>query len=410
MEAWRRTYWAVFGANLVTAVGMMSFVPFFPGHLEAMGVTDPAANAAWTGVVFGAAPFTATFMGPVWGALGDRIGRRLMMARALLAITVFVGCMHFATTPLQLLLLRIGQGLFSGFIAPSITLVSVLAPPDRQGRVTGSLQTATALGAVLGPLVGAELGRRFGFSNVFLFVAAAAAFSLAIVLAFAHEDPGTRQAVRPGASPGAVLRGMGRDLARVLRRARLRAAVVMSFCLHLGHGATNPLLLLFVAGLLDGEGGTAGAERLTGALFSLFALANVVAMPLWGAAGDRLGHDRALLRAAGLAAFALALHALAPSVWVLVAARLLQGLAMAGTGPLTFGLAAREIPVERHGGAMGVVFSSRTLAVSVAAMAGGGLARFLGIRGLFAAGAALVLASSLLLRRAARRAEQAEPA
>ena len=32
--AWKRTHRAVWVANLATAVGMMSFLPFFPSHLE----------------------------------------------------------------------------------------------------------------------------------------------------------------------------------------------------------------------------------------------------------------------------------------------------------------------------------------------------------------------------------------
>jgi len=130
MGDWKRTYRAVWLANLITSVGMMSFLPFFPSLLEEMGVDSPVAVRVWAGAIFGAAPLSATLMSPIWGALGDRLGRKLMICRAMIAIAVFVGGMYFAQTPLQLLALRIGQGLFSGFIPPSITLVSVAAPPS----------------------------------------------------------------------------------------------------------------------------------------------------------------------------------------------------------------------------------------------------------------------------------------
>ena len=48
----------------------------------------------------------------LWGALGDRVGRKLMIVRANMAIVVFVGLMAFVTSPWQLLALRLGQGLF----------------------------------------------------------------------------------------------------------------------------------------------------------------------------------------------------------------------------------------------------------------------------------------------------------
>ena len=74
MAGWRRTYWTVWTANLVTAIGMMSFLPFFPSLLEEMGLRDRDEIQLWAGIAFGAAPLSATFMSPIWGALGDRLG------------------------------------------------------------------------------------------------------------------------------------------------------------------------------------------------------------------------------------------------------------------------------------------------------------------------------------------------
>ncbi len=99
MKRWERTYWVVFAANLITAVGMMSFLPFFPTFLRELGVEGEAAVKTWTGIAFGAAPFSAALMGPIWGALGDRFGRKMMVLRSLLAITLFVGCMGFVYCP-----------------------------------------------------------------------------------------------------------------------------------------------------------------------------------------------------------------------------------------------------------------------------------------------------------------------
>lgn len=127
MAPWKRTYWVVYAANLIVALGMMSFLPFFPSFLEELGVHDRAAVQRWSGITFGAAPLAAAVMGPVWGSIGDRFSRKLMVLRSMLAITLFVGAMGFARTPWELLILRLLQGVFSGFVPPSVTLVSVAA-------------------------------------------------------------------------------------------------------------------------------------------------------------------------------------------------------------------------------------------------------------------------------------------
>lgn len=410
MAGWKRTYWAVWTANLITAIGMMSFLPFFPSHVESLGVTDRAEIAAWAGLIYGAAPFAAAIMAPVWGALGDRIGRRRMIVRAMAAIFVFVGLMAFARTPAQLLVLRLAQGVFSGFVAPSVTLVSVAAPAEQQGRIAGSLQTALALGAVIGPAIGGLVGPRFGVNSLFLAVAGLSLVAAGLVLWLTHEDVGHRQARVTGEGPLDFARGMLRDLVGIWQNRAMRAALVLVFLVQFGTGATNPLLELFVGDLL-GEGvSSATAAQWTGALFSAMAVVNIVALPRWGGYGDRRGHARGLALCAGATAFALVLHALATNLALLFAARMLLGASVAGAGPLAFGLAAAEIPVERRGGAFGAVFSARTLAISTAAAGGGFASAFIGLRGLFLVGAGLVLLSFTGLRRSPKQDERPSPA
>lgn len=398
MVSWKRTYWVVWLANLVTAIGMMSFLPFFPAHLEDIGVAREDVPL-WTGLIFGGAPLVASIMTPIWSALGDRFGRRLMTVRAMLAITVFVGAMAFATAPWQLLALRLGQGFFSGFIAPSITLVSVVAPVQKQGFVAGSLQTALALGAVIGPLVGGAVIVEHGLEVVFLGVAAASFTGAGLVWFLAQENESDRRVVDRDDSPAEVLRSSLRDLAELWRHPRLRPALELVFWMVLGIGATNPLMLLFVEELGVEQG---RSEVLTGVLLSCVAVGNLVAMPLWGRVGDNHGHEKALRWCTALAAASLLLHVVTWHFEMLFGVRVLLALAMAGSSPLAYGLAAAEVGVERRGGAMGAVFSARTLAIALSAMVGGGLSQLVGIRGLFAIGGLVLVV--VLLRTTRRRA------
>jgi MFS transporter, DHA1 family, multidrug resistance protein len=397
MVSWKRTYWVVWTANLVTAVGMMSFLPFFPGHLQALGLEDPDQVAAWAGAIFGAAPLAAAVMTPIWAALGDRFGRRLMAVRAMLGICLFVGAMALATQPWHLFLLRLGQGAFAGFIAPSITLVSVVAPSHRQGEITGSLQTALAIGAVIGPVIGGLVVPTLGMEMVFLGVSVASVASAALVWLLAQENSEHRQSVTEKMSPGSVLLAGVSDLRAVLALPRLRSALILVFWMILGAGATSPLLQIFVEELGTPPG---QSERWTGYLVSTFAAVHIVAMPLWGRYGDRRGFRTALQRCSSLGVVALFLHAATPNLAVLFGARVLLGVAMAGLTPLAYGLAATEVAVERRGGAIGAVFSARTLAISISAILGGVLSQYLGLRGLFILGGVLLLAARIFPSKA----------
>jgi DHA1 family multidrug resistance protein-like MFS transporter len=416
MDRWRRTYRAVFAANLVAALGMMSFLPFFPSLLEGLGVTERGPLEVWSGLCFGAAPLAAAIMGPVWGALGDRLGRKPMVLRSLLALTLFVGLMAFARTPQELLLLRLLQGAFSGFIAPSITLVSIGAAPERQGRVAGGLQMAMALGAIGGPLLGAAVSESFGLTAVFATVSITTAIAALLVALFASEteEPvGAALVVsggppaRPGfANPLAVVRRMAAEILELFDNRRLRAALLLLFATQLGIGATNPLLELFVRDLGGAPNGFSSSQLVAG-LFSATALLNLLAMPAWGRHGDQGGHLRALAQASVGSAASLVLCGLAPVYLVLLGGRALQGLAAAGLSPNAYGVAADETPAARKGAAFGAVFSAGALAMALAAMIGGSLAAVVGVRGLFLCAAALPLLAlgAVRLRRPGRAPE-----
>jgi DHA1 family multidrug resistance protein-like MFS transporter len=387
MRGWRRTFWVVCAANLVSGAGLMSFLPFFPTVLEGLGMANEHERALWSGLLFGAAPLAAGFSGPLWGSVGDRFGRKLMVVRSLLGLALFVGAMAYARSAWMLLFLRIGQGAFSGYMAPSLTLVSVAAPHDRQGRVTSWIQTASTVGTIAGPLLGVLLLRHGGIGGIFAFTAVASAFSAALVWFLAVEEPLERGLTEPS-TIGAVVRSSFADLRALLGGAPMREALLLYAAVHFALGATHPLMEFFVEAVWDGA--HARVEPLTGTLFSVLAIAAIVATPMWGRFGDRYGHALALRTSSALSALTLLLHALVPSYAWLFAARAAFGLVAPGASASAFGLAATGTERERRGAAMGAVFSARCFAVSGGAFAGGALMAGLGIRGLFAAAGAAV--------------------
>jgi DHA1 family multidrug resistance protein-like MFS transporter len=401
MHRWRRTFWAIWFANLIAGVAMMSILPFFPGHLEALGVVERGEVAAWTGLIYGAAPLSAALASPLWGALGDRYGRRLMVLRSMAALFLFVGAMAFATTPWQLLALRVVQGAFSGFFAPSMTLVSAVAPPHQQGRVAGAMQAALVLGAIGGPVLGEAVRASSSAGAVYLVVAALAALAGFLVVACVDADRPAAREPAAGTRRGALRRSLAEsvaDLGELRAKRDLRGAVALLFWIQFGVGATNPQLELFVRDL--------PARWLTvsaAAPFSVLALANLLALEPWGAAGDRHGSRRVLAWCALASGLALLAHALVPSYELLLGSRVLLGIATAGAGPLAFGVAAAETSSDRRGAAIGIVFSARALAVALSAGIGGWLSVWIGIRGLFVLGGGVVLLSLAAHRFGIRR-------
>jgi len=411
VSPWQRNVGAVWLNNFITSAGMMCFLPLFPFYIRDLGVHDEASVRIWTGVLVAAAPLPAAFMGPIWGALGDRLGRKPMMVRANLAIVVFVGLMGSVDSVWQLLALRLLQGCFSGFIAPAMTLVSVATPDDRQTRVTAWVQTATMAGGAVGPWLGGRLAASQGSRSVF--VACAAASMLAVLLTtWLVREP---QAVDGGdarqkraVSPADLLRGVARDIAGFLRSPVLRGILIAVFAVRFGGSLVDTYVGLWVE-QLPGIA-PADVERATGDAFAVFTLALLVGAPVWGGLGDRMGHRRLFTLCAVGAALFQAAPLLVDDYHVFLALRFAAGFFVAAHVPAAFAAAAKHSDVTQRGGAYGVTFSSVILARALAPLAAGLLSASFGLEVLFALSAALMLGAGLVVQQRGRAADRAERA
>lgn len=406
MNAARSNFIAVYLSHLATAIGMAAFIPFLPYYLAELNVHDPAAQRIWAGCILGAAPLMASLCGPVWGALGDRFGRKLMVLRSLASIVVFVGLMGVATSPVQLLALRVFQGMFSGFVAAGNTLVSVGVPVADQGRVLGRLQTGLLIGLAIGPLLGGLIGDTFGHRPVFFVTAALAFGALIAVWRLAHESSDTGDTAASAAAPrpargvparrvpalGDLLRGVRDDVRAAFARPELRALLSSLFLFRFALSMMIPILPVY---MLQLQGG-AGAFRSTMAslLFVAVAIPILVFVTPWGRRADRRGPGRTFVLCTGIAAIGFLPYAIVGSTAQLIAIRALQGVFLAGILPSAYAAAARFSPNRRRGTTIGVTQSSMQMAMALGPIAGGGLAAVFDLRVVFGIAAALFAAAA----------------
>lgn len=103
------------------------------------------------------------------GALGDRIGHRVMLR---LGMSVFGSASLFAAfagSAWHLVVARVFMGLGGAMIMPAtLALISSMFPPQERGKAIGAWGAMNGLGVVLGPLLGGWLLEYFNWGAIFL--------------------------------------------------------------------------------------------------------------------------------------------------------------------------------------------------------------------------------------------------
>ena len=387
MEPWRRNLYTLWAAQFIAQVGLSLVVPFMPLYIGTLGVGGLGEVERWSGVLF-AAPFLAmTLAAPLWGVLGDRYGRKIMILRALGGIGVTNLLTAFVTNVWQLLGLRAAQGGVSGFVSATNALVSSSVPRDRLGAVLGVLQTSLTAGAVIGPLIGGALADLTGYRHVFVINGLMCWIAAAIVV-WGVREPAL-------AAPRAARGGVRENLALVFGSPPLRTIALLLCASQVAVLEVEPMFPLYVETLGVPP---AHVATISGFLFSATGIASMIGAPLWGRWADSASQGRVVVLVLWGASVAYALQAAVHSTYTLLVFRVLLGFFVGGLLPPLYAIVARLTPPERLGGIMGITSSALMLGGLIGPLVGGVCSALFGIRPVFAMAAALLAVCALAVR------------
>jgi DHA1 family multidrug resistance protein-like MFS transporter len=388
--SWRRNLVVIWFTELVAIVGFSVVIPLLPLYVPELGVEGEREIRIWAGIIFSAHAVTMAVFGPIWGALGDRYGRKLMVERAMFGGALLIGLMGLAQNVQQLVLLRTVQGVLTGTVTAANALVATTAPRERVGYAVGLLQMAIYVGASVGPLLGGlvadSLGYRAAFwiTGVLLFLAALG------VQFFVKEEfhPVVSQVSERAAANGSRLtlrQRLWNRLSPVLSLPSLLSVLWVRLLMRFGSRLLGPVLPLFIQDIAP-----AGARvaSITGLISGVSAGAGAVGALGLGWLGDRLGYRGVLVACALASAVCYVPQYFASDPAALLFLQAGTGLAMGGILASLSASLARLAPEGREGIIYGVDASVVSVANAIGPMTGSALAAWLGLRVpfLFAAG------------------------
>lgn len=270
--------------NFLTGTSFTLVMPFISVFVEELGV-GPGLVEYYAGLAVSTNALAAALMAPIWGSLADRYGRKPMMVRAAFVMIFTMGGMAFVPNVFWLLVLRVLNGVFTGYIPNATALIASQVPKDKTGYALGTLSTGAVAGNLIGPTLGGVLAEMFGVHTVFLLVGLLYAIVVILTVFYIREDfvPIKKSDALP----------VKEVFAQVKDRKILAGLFVTSMVIIAAAQAVVPILTLYVRHL----GQTDNLLFVAGFIISLPGMASLATSGYLGKLGDRIGNHRLLLMA-----------------------------------------------------------------------------------------------------------------
>jgi YNFM family putative membrane transporter len=289
----------------VALAGFITFLNLYaPQALLPMLSQELGASARDVSVTVSATTFAIALIAPFTGAAADVLGRKRVIATAMIALVVPTVLVALAGGLHGIVLWRFVQGL----LLPPIFVVTIAYVGDEFSvaeatSVTGIYLSASSFGGFLGRFLTGVLAEAIGWRGAFLSLAA---ITLAAGLGVALLLPREKRFVR-----AAGIGGSARQMLRHLRNPRLVATYAVGFGVLFTFVAT----FTYVNFLLAAPPFSLSPAQL-GAIFVTY-LAGVVTTLLTGRGVQRFGRRRLVLLLLAVWAAGTVLT-LVPSLWMIV--------------------------------------------------------------------------------------------
>jgi DHA1 family multidrug resistance protein-like MFS transporter len=389
-ESWQRNVWALALVVFTAFLGFQFFSPFLPLYVQELGVTDPAQVAVWSGVLFAVTPAVSALLGPLWGRLSDRVGRKLMLIRSLAGFVVIIAAMGLVTSVYQLFIARLLQGVFAGFSVMAMAVASVSCPRDKVPVAIGRVQSAQLLSVAVGPVAGGYVASHFGIRFAFFVTAGLCALALVGLIVLFKEE-------RPGGTGEARQRPPHLSLRELFRLPHLPLVLgLLLICQFIDRGLAL-LIPLKVADL----SGVEQIAAISGVIISVSAVCGTISASAAGRLAQRWPTARLLLLGCVMGGVPCALMAWADTWVQLLVLRCLVGFALGGAVTLAYSLGGHLAPSETRGAAFGWLALGVQFGTALSPLATGGLAA-LSLPGAFVFDGALAWVAAALLLIAGR--------
>lgn len=280
---WKRNLLISWIGCFFTGASFSLVMPFIPIYIEELGAPKNQIEL-FSGLAISVTAFAAAIVAPIWGNLADQKGRRLMMIRASIGMTLTMGSLAFVPNVYWLLIMRFFTGVLSGYVPNATALIASQAPREKSGWALGTLATGAIAGNLIGPSMGGALAEGFGIKNVFIITGVVLFITSLLTIFMVKEDfvPIEKQEMLT----------MKQLFEKMTNSQVMIGLFITSLILQIGITSISPILTLYIRQL---SGDTGNVLFVSGMIVSIAGVSAIISSPILGRLGDRIGNHKILL-------------------------------------------------------------------------------------------------------------------
>ena len=385
METWKRTVYISLVCVFCTAFGVSQLAPILPLYFHDLGVQTPEAMSLWSGLATGATYIIVCLAAPFWGRVADKKGRKITLIRSSFGMALCNALIAFQTTPEGVVLIRLIQGLVSGFYSASITLIASETPIERTGWALGLLASANLAGSLIGPLLGGYIADTVGIRNDFIIVGALMGLAGVLATIFIHEN------YVPQPNPEKL--SIRKLKEQIPEFNSIVALCVASFIYAICIMSLQPVISVYIKGIVPSD--TENLAFIAGAVFSAMGIAQLMSSSPLGKLVDKIGPRKVLVVSLIYVGILNIPQAYVTDVYQLAIIRFLQGFGLGGMLPALNTYLSSKTPREFTGQVFSYNQSCLFFGYFLGSVGGASLMAWLGFTTLFWVSGGLFIISAL---------------
>lgn len=322
---WNRIFISVFFSNLALNAGQSMSNSLLAKYADSMG-----APSSQIGMLMSMFALTALIFRFVSGPAMDSFNRKYIIMSAMGFMTVAYLGFSISTSVKFLMIFRLVQGIGNSFAnACFLTIVADALPKDRLNTGMGYYSVAQVIVQAIGPTLGLQLVKWFGYSRTYSINACLMICAILIAATLIKLPP-----------------RLPRKFSMRIKNIIAREAVIpasVTFAVAMGFNTISAFLIVYAA--------KRGVEEGIGFFFTVDALTMMVTRPMIGRLTDKYGFAKVGIPSIMMTMCSLMFIGFSDKLWMFLSAALVNGFGYGAVQPTLQALCMKSVPKSRRGSA-----------------------------------------------------------